>query len=404
MLVVDDSALQRRVASVLLRRWGYAVHEATSGEEALRLCSEQRVDIVLSDWVMPGMSGLEFCRAFRALPRDSYGYFILVTSNRDKGAVAKGLKEGADDFLRKPVSPEELRARIIAGERILRMEAELMQKNRLVSDTLYALQQIHDSIDRDLAQARQLQQSLVRRRQHDFGLAKVSLLLRPSGHVGGDLVGFFPIAQARVGLFALDVSGHGVTSAILAARLAGLFSGAVPEQNIALTPGAKGQHHARAPESVAMQMNRLILDEVESEHYCTLLYADADLATGRVRMVQAGHPFPALLRKDGRVEFPGRGGFPAGLIENASYEGFEVDLSPGDRLLIVSDGVTECADPYGHELGEAGLREIMQDIAGRRGEDFHEALIDALARHAGTPEFSDDVSAVLLEYGGPTAS
>lgn len=403
MLVVDDSALQRRIASVLLSRWGYDVIEASSGNEALRICAAQPVDIVLSDWLMPGLSGPDFCRAFRDLPRETYGYFILVTSNREKGAVAHGLKAGADDFLSKPVAPEELRARIHAGERILHMEAELRHKNRLVSETLSALQEVHDSLDRDLAQARQLQQSLVRQRNHDFGGAQVSLLLRPSGHVGGDLVGFFPISPTMAGVFALDVSGHGVTSAILAARLAGLFSGAVPEQNIALASGKSGHHHARAPAAVAAQMNRIMRNEFETEHYCTLLYADLDLSTGRMRMVQAGHPSPAVLRAGGTVEFPGHGGFPVGLLDDASYDDVAVDLGPGDRLLIVSDGITECRTPDGEELGIIGLRKITQRIADARGLVFHEALIEELGRFTGSTNFADDISAVLVDYDGPMA-
>ncbi|MEO5614655.1 MAG: response regulator, partial [Cypionkella sp.] len=95
-----------------LSRWGYQVTEAASGDEALALCLLQDFDIVLSDWMMPGMTGLEFCKAFRALPREGYGYFILLTSKSEKAEIADGLENGADDFLTKPVSADELRARL----------------------------------------------------------------------------------------------------------------------------------------------------------------------------------------------------------------------------------------------------------------------------------------------------
>ena len=148
--------------------------------------------------------------------------------------MARGLDIGADDFLTKPVNGDELRARIAAGERILRMQRELTEKNRLLSVTLDELQGVYDSVNRDLLEARKLQQSLVRERHRNFGNAEVSLLLRPSGHVGGDLVGFFPINSRRVGFFSIDVSGHGITSALMTARLAGYLSGNSPDQNIAL--------------------------------------------------------------------------------------------------------------------------------------------------------------------------
>ena len=78
-LVVDDSRLQRRLMASLLRKWNIRVIEAENALVALEICKAQTPDIVLSDWMMPGMNGPEFCRAFRALARDSYGYFILLT-------------------------------------------------------------------------------------------------------------------------------------------------------------------------------------------------------------------------------------------------------------------------------------------------------------------------------------
>ena len=398
VLVVDDSAAQRKVLLRLLSRWGYGVREAASGAEALEICRTHPVDLVLSDWMMPGMSGLEFCRAFRALPRADYGYFILLTSKSDSGAVAQGLQEGADDFLTKPVNVEELHARITAGERILRMERELQEKNRLVSETLAQLQSVYDSLDRDLAQARQLQQSLLRERQRWFGRTQVSLLLHPSGHVGGDMVGFFPIGAGRVGLYAIDVSGHGVTSALLTARLAGLFSGAVPEQNIALMPAPDGRGFVgRPPTEVAATMNRLMLEEMETDHYCTLVYAEVEVATGAVRLVQAGHPHPVVQRASGVIETLGAGGLPVGLVPGATYAGVEAVLHPGDRLLITSDGVTECADPAGAELGEDGLRQALLRLMGRSGATFLDGLMDELRRFGQGGDFRDDVSAVLIE-------
>ena len=235
VLIVDDSKAQRRILAVQLARWGYQMSEADSGEAALAMCQAETFDIVLSDWMMPGMTGLELCQAFRALPREGYGYFILLTSKSEKAEIANGLENGADDFLAKPVNSDELRARLRAGERIVGMQQELVEKNRLVGSTLDQLQKLYDSLDRDLIEAKKLQQSLIRDRNRDFGMGQASLMMQPSGHVGGDLVGSFVIDERRIAVFSVDVSGHGVASAMMTARLAGLLSGGSPDQNIALT-------------------------------------------------------------------------------------------------------------------------------------------------------------------------
>ena len=84
VLIVDDSKLQRKIISAFLPRVRYEVREADSGQSALDMCKVWQPDLVLSDWMMPGMDGIDFCRAFKALDREGYGYFILLTSKSDK--------------------------------------------------------------------------------------------------------------------------------------------------------------------------------------------------------------------------------------------------------------------------------------------------------------------------------
>lgn len=398
VLVVDDSRAQRRILSASLQRWGFSVREAASGLEALEICRRNSPDLVMSDWMMPGMDGLEFCREFRDLPSESYGYFILLTSKSGKEEIAHGLDAGADDFLTKPVNASELRARIAAGDRILRMERELTEKNRLVKSTLDELQSLYDALDSDLIEAKKLQQSLVSDRYRDFGPAEVSLMLRSSGHVGGDLVGFFPVNSTHIGLYGIDVSGHGISSALMTARLAGYLSAVTPEQNVALRRMPDGSYALKPPAETIAALNQMVLNEMETEHYFTLLLADVNLSTGKVTIAQAGHPYPALQRANGRVEMIGTGGLPVGLIDGAEYEDFEVTMGPGDRLMIHSDGIVECADPDGALLDDNGLAQILTDLRQTRGMACLESLLWKLVAFAQTDDLSDDVSGVLLEF------
>lgn len=389
VLVVDDSRAQRMLLSMHLRRWGYLVAEAGTAQEALAICRDAPPDIVLSDWMMPGMTGPELCRAFRSLPGDAYGYFILLTSNSEKTQVAEGLDLGADDFLTKPVDPQELRARLRAGTRILGMQAELVARNQ-------DLQRLYDAVDRDLVHARKLQTQLLGERHRDLGLAEVTLMMRPSGHVGGDMVGVVNLGPDRFGLYAIDVAGHGVASAMMTARLAGLLGGGAGS----ILRDDWGD--VLPPDAIAGKLNTLMADEFAVEQYFTLVWADCDLASGRVRLVQAGHPHLLRLRADGRIQRLGKGGFPVGLLRDARFRTLRFRLEAGDRLLIPSDGITEC--PGGDKGGEFGMRGLSRLLRMRRhvaGPDLPAEIEKALAAHAGTDRFPDDISALCLDYRGP---
>ena len=336
----DAFRLQRKILTSSLKRWGYEVIEAESGEAALAACKLRSPQMVLSDWMMPGMTGIDFCKAFRALSGEDYVYFILLTSKSEKNDVAEGLDAGADDFLTKPVNGHELRARMTAGRRILEMQRELTLKNRVITETLDELQRLYDSLDSDLIEAKQLQQSLVRETFKTFDGGDLSLLLRSSGHVGGDLVGFFPAARDHLGLFSIDVSGHGISSALMTARLAGYLSSSALDQNIALEKTEEG-YRSLPPAQAIETLNELVLDEMETEHYFTILLADVDLRTGRVVVGQAGHPHPVIQRATGEIIQESPGGFPVGLMSHASFSEFTAQLHPGDRLMILVGAVAQ---------------------------------------------------------------
>ncbi len=397
VLVVDDSRAQRHMLSMQLRRWGYRVSESESAEAGLELCRRTAVDIIISDWMMPGMSGLDFCRRFRELEQENYGYFVLLTSKSESDEIADGLEAGADDFLTKPVAPNELRARLRAGERMLAMQAELLAKNRVIASTLTELQKLYDSLDRDLIEARKLQQTLIRDRVRDYGWSRAALLLRNSGRVGGDLVGSFRVDEDRVVLYSIDVSGHGVASAMMTARLAGFLTGSSPEQNLAFQKGPSGSHVLLPPEAVAERFNRLMLDEIQAEQYFTMVFAVVDRVVGQVSLVQAGHPHPLILRRDGSVERLGTGGLPIGLIPEARYDRLDSQLAPGDRLLLVSDGFTECPLPGGGDFGEDGVIDSLRRSSHLTGAELLEALVWDLTYRAGGDVFPDDVSGIILD-------
>ncbi len=397
VLVLDDSLGQCRLLSTLLKKWGHRVTACQSPQEALKLAADPSISMILTDWIMPEMSGPEFCEAVRSLNRESYAYIILLTSKNGKSEIAHGLESGADDFVSKPVNAPELRARMRAGERIIAMQHELVSQNRKIHTNLAEIRELYDALDRDLKDAQRLQESLVRETYREFDDCSISLILRASGHVGGDLVGFFPINDERIGLYSLDVSGHGVSSALLASRMAGLL-GPTPEQNVAFDKGPGGVWVAVPPDEVARRLNQIMVNEMETELYFTICFADLNLNTGAGQMVQAGHPHPAVLHPDGSLDWIGVGGLPVGLIPGAEFQSFDIQLTPGDRLMLYSDGITEMSDAEGTFLDEDGFQDILHRTKDLPGNAILPEIVKYLEAFAGTGDFDDDVSAVAFDF------
>ena len=132
VLVVDDDPVTCATLRALLTGAGYDVSVAADGREALEVLKRLRVRVVISDWYMPGMDGTELCRQLRGRPLGEYVYFILITSNGGKERFLAGMDAGADDFITKPVDPDELRARIRVAERILGLQQEVYRLEGLL--------------------------------------------------------------------------------------------------------------------------------------------------------------------------------------------------------------------------------------------------------------------------------
>src|SRR5580658_10443891 len=128
ILIADDESVSRRMLQVLLAKWGYDVVSAEDGNAAWEMLkSSDAPRMALLDWMMPGQNGVDVCRALRKLRPEPYTYILLLTANNTSESLVEGLDSGADDYLTKPFNPQELKARIRVGLRLLSLEDNLVQ-------------------------------------------------------------------------------------------------------------------------------------------------------------------------------------------------------------------------------------------------------------------------------------
>lgn len=141
VLIAEDEPVSRRLLQGHLQQWGHQVAAAEDGAAAWRLFQGEEFPLVLSDWIMPHMDGLELIRHIRALPTGAFTYIILLTAKTQKQDVIDGLEAGANDFVSKPFDQGELRVRLRAGERIIELEQALAAQNRALREAQAALVQ-----------------------------------------------------------------------------------------------------------------------------------------------------------------------------------------------------------------------------------------------------------------------
>ena len=221
----------------------------------------------------------------------------------------------------------------------------------------------------------------------------------PCHELAGDSLDVFRIGEEHVALYVADVVGHGVPAALLSVTLAQILSFSRRQSSLdGLGSFADGRLVA-GPKAAVERLNQLFPMREDSRQYFTLFYGVLHLPSSRLRYVSAGHPAPVLSRLGEPCSHLEVGGFPVGMARRPEYEEREVQLGPGDRLYIYTDGLLEAADAEGSEFG---ARRLSEQILGGRDLTL-QASVEALegdAKAWAGGRLHDDLSLLALEITG----
>ncbi|HUJ33000.1 MAG TPA: SpoIIE family protein phosphatase [Candidatus Acidoferrum sp.] len=253
---------------------------------------------------------------------------------------------------------------------------------------LFASARAKARLDHEIEIASQIQRQLLPKALPNLPDVAVAGSTLSCHSVGGDCFDVIELGGGRHGFFVGDVSGKGISAALLATLLQGVFF-TTAAMDISL-PG------------VFSRVNQYLCERSGEDRYATVFYGILD-KMGRFEYVNAGHVPPLVKRKSGALEGLGSANFPVGMFSEAEYQSARVNLEPGDFLLIYTDGVSEASNVSNDFFEESRLRQILETFAGTSVEELAQAVRDGVkAFTQGAPQ-SDDITILAIQYKGNPA-
>lgn len=359
LLVVDDElANLQKLKRTFVR--DFEVSEAQSGEEALRLLEKRSFAVIITDQRMPGISGVDLLA--RSLQSSPDAIRIILTGYTDVEGLMDAINQGqVHRYITKPWEPFSLLHTVIQDVEHL----ELKRENQLLAEQLRIAQEV---------QAKLFPQSFPRIASLDY-----TGLCRAAREVGGDYYDFLQLRPGQLWIVVADISGKGISAALLMANLQALLRSLAPL-------------HGGALADLVCDVNRFLRGTTDGSKFATLFCGVYDSETRMLDYVNAGHCPPVIVRSNGDVgmELLQPTGTVVGLFEDARYEQDRVQLSPGDMLLVYTDGITEAFDSAFREFGESRLHALAADQAHLPIREFCDRILREVSLHAGeTPQYDD---------------
>jgi len=401
ILVVDDSSAIRRVLKSTLEKEGVTVIECQDGMQAFDTIADKShiIDLVLTDYMMPGMTGAELCESIRKELGDKDIPIIFLTSKRE--VVTETYEAGASDYLLKdPFNPRELIARIQVHLNSMAIKRKLYQnlieqkklsrlldkRNTELLKKTQELEEKKNEIEHSLASAGEVQKYILKEKDLPPWL-KVHADFRPHSFVSGDMYTFQKITDDTLLFFIGDATGHGVPAALSTMMTQALL--------------AQSNHNAALSE-ILKELNDCLNEYLPDDRMMTAVIARFSVE-GRCEICSAGHPPPVLLlQRDRETQFLSGKGHPLGMLESelVSYAEHDLVLQRGDSLFFYSDGLSELKAPDGTLLGRDRILSTCRKAAAFDSTALIEFILNTMNSFSAGRANDDDSTLVHILFTG----
>ena len=395
ILIVDDQAANVILLEGLLRIAGYASVESTTDPEVVcELHRKNRYALILLDLQMPVMDGFQVMEGLKEIEKDGYLPVLVITAQ--PAHKLRALEAGAKDFVSKPFDLAELRARVhnILEVRLLHLETKRYSQE--LEETVRELEASREVIrlknleeqrrsEQELALAQETQESLLPRCLPQFENFRVRAFNSPTRYVGGDFYDFLPLRSGEWAGVLADVSGKGISAALLSSMVLGAL-------NMELRSGTD-------PLEVLKRVNQLLCEKSLPFQFVTLfLFVLSPDGIGQ--FISAGHNPAYLFRAaTGKIEKLISDAHFLGMFDSASFEPRPFHLDKGDILVVNSDGLTDAQNPREEMFGEEKVLQIILQEAPSGGHAIERQFLEAIEEFTEGMLQTDDITFVIVERG-----
>jgi phosphoserine phosphatase RsbU/P len=454
IVIAEDSRVQGKVLQQRLIAAGYDAHVGVNGELALKLVQEHKPDIVVSDIEMPKMTGYELCNAIKTSDELRHIPVILLSTLSEAEDIIRGLAAGADNYITKPYDInflisriEDLRSNpiqetesdasdsttVTLGGRVYQVRAgkkqtlnllvsvfeNAVEKNKelhrsnehliLAKEKLTAwntqleslnnqLNELNSRMHRDLRAAARMQQSLLPNERLDLKEVDIAWDYTPCEELAGDFLNYAKLDDNTLGLYVVDVCGHGAASALLAVAIGRVLSTVVSATSllVRLDP-LSGKRVVTPPATVVGELNKRFQMDTQGGLHFTILYGVLDLRTKLFRYACGGHPQPVHLPKGENSLFAPGEGLAVGWVDDVDFDEYSLQLNSGDRLLLYSDGVPEAMDSTLTQLTNQQMLSELDASRELTTDDQVAHIKNVVTKWCQPKGPLDDVSLLLVE-------
>ena len=381
ILVIDDDKVIQMILKQALQGQGYEVILASSGAMGVEEAHRHHPALIICDWQMDEMDGLEVCRIIKSEPTLSTAFFILLTGRTAIEDKVEGLDNGADDFLSKPIEASELKARVRAGLRLYKSNQELQ---KLAQD----LQIQKQLLERELLEAADYVTSILP--EPMSGLVTINSLFLPSSKLGGDCFDYYWLDADNLVIYLLDVSGHGLAAALPSISVHNL-----------LRSQTLSQANFHQPSEVLNALNKVFQMDNHNARYFTIWYGVFNRISYQLTYSSAGHP-PALLLSqstDSGIEIKQliTRSMPIGAFAETEYQDAVCEIKPSSKLYVFSDGIYEVEQPNGTFWDLNSFIDLITRYNQQPERDLDQILED-IKMETGSQYFTDDCSLLEIDF------